>query len=56
LFPPLNVVVLGGLIRALWDDEKTASAQARHNREAIKAYSWENAAEKFLNLCAVANA
>jgi glycosyltransferase involved in cell wall biosynthesis len=56
LFPPLDVVALGGLIRALWDDEKTASAQARHNREAIKAYSWENAAEKFLNLCAVANA
>lgn len=56
LFPPLDVAALGRLIRTLWSDEKTASAQVAHNREAIKAYSWENAAEKFLNLCAVANA
>jgi len=48
LFDPLDTDGLARLIFALWNDEKTASAQAAHNREHIGFYSWENAARKYL--------
>ncbi len=52
LFNPLDTQELATLIGALWRDEKTASAQSTHNRERIALYSWENAAEKYLQLFA----
>jgi len=48
LFNPLDVEELAGLILALWNDEKTASAQAAFNRQQIAFYSWENTAQKYL--------
>jgi glycosyltransferase involved in cell wall biosynthesis len=50
LFDPLDVDALAGLIFSLWNDEKTAAAQAAHNRGQIGFYSWENAARKYLQL------
>jgi glycosyltransferase involved in cell wall biosynthesis len=50
LFDPLDVDGLSRLILALWNDEKTASAQAAHNREHIGLYSWENTARKYVRL------
>jgi glycosyltransferase involved in cell wall biosynthesis len=48
LFDPLNVDELARLIFELWNDEKTASAQATVNRRQIICYSWENTASKYL--------
>jgi glycosyltransferase involved in cell wall biosynthesis len=48
LFDPLDTDELARLILALWNDEKTASAQTAYNREHIGFYSWENAARKYL--------
>jgi glycosyltransferase involved in cell wall biosynthesis len=48
LFDPLDTDQLARLIFALWNDEKTASAQAAYNRARIGIYSWENAAKKYL--------
>lgn len=50
LFDPLDVDGLARLILELWNDEKTASAQAAHNREHISLYSWENTARKYVRL------
>jgi len=50
LFNPLDPQELAGLIVPLWKDEKTASAQAAHNREHVSFYSWENAARKYVQL------
>lgn len=50
LFDPLDVDGLARLILALWNDRKTASAQAAHNREHIGFYSWENTARKYVRL------
>ncbi|HKM82661.1 MAG TPA: glycosyltransferase family 1 protein [Terriglobia bacterium] len=50
LFDPLDVDGLARLVLALWNDEKTASAQAAHNREHIGLYSWENTARKYVRL------
>ncbi len=50
LFDPLDVDGLAGLILSLWNDEKTASAQAAHNRERIGLYSWENTARRYVKL------
>jgi len=50
LFDPLDVDGLARLILALWNDEKTASTQAAHNREHIGFYSWENTARKYVKL------
>jgi glycosyltransferase involved in cell wall biosynthesis len=54
LFPPKDVDALAALIRSLWEDRSRASRQAVKNRESVKVYSWENAAEKFINLCVAA--
>jgi glycosyltransferase involved in cell wall biosynthesis len=48
LFDPLDTNELARLILALWKDEKTASAQANHNRQSIRFYSWENTARKYM--------
>jgi glycosyltransferase involved in cell wall biosynthesis len=50
LFEPLNVAELMDLILWLWKDEKTASAQAEHNRVHVSAYEWKCAAHKYLGL------
>ena len=48
LFEPLDVDGLARLILGLWNDEKTASSQAAHNRKHIGLYSWENTARKYI--------
>ncbi len=50
LFNPLDPQELARLIVPLWKDEKTASAQAVHNREHVSFYSWESAARKYMQL------
>lgn len=50
LFDPLDVDGLARLILALWNDGKTASAQAAHNRRHIGLYSWENTARNYMRL------
>lgn len=50
LFEPLNVAELMDMILRLWKDEKTASAQAEHNRMHVSAYEWKCAALKYLSL------
>ena len=48
LFDPLDVDGLARLIFDLWNDEKTASAQAAVNRRQITCFSWDNTARKYL--------
>jgi glycosyltransferase involved in cell wall biosynthesis len=50
LFDPLDVDGLAKLILKLWYDEKTATAQAAHNRQHISSYSWQNTARKYVRL------
>jgi glycosyltransferase involved in cell wall biosynthesis len=50
LFEPLKIAELADLIVWLWKDEKTASAQAAHNRLHVGAYSWQSAADKYFGL------
>jgi glycosyltransferase involved in cell wall biosynthesis len=50
LFDPLDVDGLARLILALWNDGKTASAQAAHNLQHIGHYSWENTARNYVRL------
>lgn len=50
LFDPLDVDGLVRLILTLWNDERTASAQAAHNRRHIDFYSWGNTARKYVRL------
>lgn len=48
LFDPLDAGELARLIFNLWNDKKTASAQAAVNRQQITCYSWENTARKYV--------
>ena len=48
LFDPLDVDGLARLIFDLWNDDKTASAQAAVNRRQITCFSWDNTARKYL--------
>jgi glycosyltransferase involved in cell wall biosynthesis len=48
LFDPHDPDDLAETILALWNDEKTTSAQVHHNRTRIGCYSWENAARKYM--------
>jgi glycosyltransferase involved in cell wall biosynthesis len=41
---------LARVILSIWQDEQTASAQIEHNRERIIDYSWQSAAERFMQL------
>jgi glycosyltransferase involved in cell wall biosynthesis len=50
LFDPLDVDGLARLILDLWNDEKTASAQAAFNHRQINCYSFENTARKYVRL------
>jgi glycosyltransferase involved in cell wall biosynthesis len=50
LFNPLDVEELADLIVRLWNDERTRAAQAAHNREAVKLFSWENTARGYVQL------
>ncbi len=50
LFNPLDSDELARLISSLWKDGKVAAAQAAHNREHVNFYSWENAAQKYVDL------
>jgi glycosyltransferase involved in cell wall biosynthesis len=49
LFSPLGVDELARLIYSLWNDKKTCELQIAHNRRHIEMYSWENAAQKYLD-------
>jgi glycosyltransferase involved in cell wall biosynthesis len=48
LFDPLDAEGLARLICTLWNDRKTASAQAAANRLQIAQFSWENTARKYV--------
>ena len=50
LFSPLDAQELARLIHALWNDGRLPSAQAAHNREQARSFSWENTARKYVKL------
>ena len=50
LFDPLDVQGLADLIYTLWNDARTPAAQAVHNREQVRLFSWENTARKYVQL------
>lgn len=50
LFDSLDCSGLATLILSLWENGDKASAQAKHNRQAISLYSWQNTARKYLQL------
>jgi len=50
MFDPLDADGLARLIFDLWNDERTASAQAEINRRQIACYSFENTARKYVQL------
>lgn len=49
-FEPLDANELASLILSLWGNEKMAAAQTAYNREHIALYSWESAAQKYVEL------
>jgi glycosyltransferase involved in cell wall biosynthesis len=50
LFSPLDVNELSNLIVRLWDEDVTGTVQAAHNREAVKVFSWQNTARRYVEL------
>ncbi|MGA7217224.1 MAG: glycosyltransferase family 1 protein [Candidatus Sulfotelmatobacter sp.] len=50
LFPPLDEGALADLILDSWRDESMCRKQALHNREAVRRFSWENAARQYLSV------
>ena len=48
LVDPLNAAELANLVFDLWNDERTAATQSAYNRVQIAAFSWENAATRYL--------
>jgi glycosyltransferase involved in cell wall biosynthesis len=52
LFDPLDSEQLERVLLPLWEDGFAATSQAIKNRERIRLYSWENAAEQYLRLFA----
>src|SRR5579871_2296422 len=49
-FEPLDVNGLASLILSHWGNEEMAAVQAAYNREHIALYSWESAAQKYVEL------
>ena len=49
LFPPTDDVALAALLRQVWNDDDLIARQAAHNSVAIRAFSWNNAAERYLD-------
>jgi len=49
LFEPMNVPELSGLLLTLWPDAIAAKKQISYNKDHIPYYSWNNAAQKYLN-------
>jgi glycosyltransferase involved in cell wall biosynthesis len=52
LFDPLNSENLEEVLLRLWEDGSAMAAQVTKNRERIRLFSWENAAEQYLRLFA----
>lgn len=50
LFDPLSVDHLARVILSIWRDEEAVSVQVEHNRRRVVEYSWQSAAEKFMQL------
>lgn len=50
LFDPLNHEELAELIVRFWEDESTAAAQVAHNSKHLGSYSWENSADRYLQM------
>jgi glycosyltransferase involved in cell wall biosynthesis len=50
LFDPLDEPALAECLLDLWRDQETCRRQAAHNRAAVAAFSWINAARQYLNL------
>ncbi len=49
LFDPKSSHDLSQIILKLWNEPNLRSAQSAHNREHVAAYSWTNAAQKYLD-------
>jgi glycosyltransferase involved in cell wall biosynthesis len=50
LFDPLDHVDLARTILPLWNDNRSARAQAAYNRRQVGQFSWENVARSYLRL------
>ena len=49
LFPPTDDVALAALLRQVWNNDALIANQVSHNSVAIQAFSWGNAAERYLD-------
>jgi len=49
LFPPTDATALADILRCSWDDDALIARQVAHNAEAIKAFTWERAADRYLD-------
>jgi glycosyltransferase involved in cell wall biosynthesis len=50
LFDPLDYDSLANLLERVWDDDNLISIQARHNKNAINYYHWNNIALRYLKV------
>jgi glycosyltransferase involved in cell wall biosynthesis len=49
LFPPSSPEALADILRNIWDDDALIARHVAHNSEAIKAFTWNKAAEGYLD-------
>jgi glycosyltransferase involved in cell wall biosynthesis len=49
LFPSCNPEALADILRNTWNDDALIARHIAHNAEAIKAFTWNNAAERYLD-------
>jgi len=49
LFPPCNPEALADILRNTWNDDALIARHVAHNSEAIKAFTWNKAAEGYLD-------
>ena len=50
LFEPLDENALAALLKKLWNDQALIDSQATYNNTAINYFTWENAAQMYLDL------
>ena len=49
LFPPTDHSALANILRSSWNDDGLIARQVAHNSQAIKAFTWACAAERYLD-------
>jgi glycosyltransferase involved in cell wall biosynthesis len=49
LFPPADDAALAALLRQIWNDDDLIARQTAHNSVAIQAFSWNHAAERYID-------